>query len=309
MNRKSCPQCGSSKTKKNGTRNDVQLYKCLECKHQFRSGNLVHSNVIWNDYQNHKQTIQQLAELNHLSSSSIKRKLSKLELNWQQPDLSGQSGYVHLDVTYWGHNWGVLLALDDATSKPLYLSFIKNETTQDYRDAIDQITKAGYTIKGLVVDGKKALFKEFDKYPIQMCQFHVTQIVRRYLTNNPKMKASIDLILLIRRLKYFSKEDFETQYTAWKEQYDEFLNKRITHKNGKVCYLHRRVRTVMHSIDFYLPHLFTFLRPECSGMPSTNNKIEGTFSDLKKLLNNHHGMSKKNRKRFIIGFFLKRLNE
>lgn len=165
MNRKSCPQCGSSKTKKNGTRNGIQLYKCLECKHQFRSGNLAHSNVIWDDYQNRKQTIKQLAELHHLSPSSIKRKLYKMEHNWQQPDLSGKTGYVHLDVTYWGHNWGVLLALDDATGKPLYLAFIKNETTQDYRDAIDQIISAGYTIKGLVVDGKKHCLRNLTSTP------------------------------------------------------------------------------------------------------------------------------------------------
>ena len=42
----------------------------------------------------------------------------------------------------------------------------------------------------------------------------------------------------------------------------------------------------------------------CEGMPNTNNKIEGTFTDLKKNLNNHSGMSVDNRKRFIIGFLL-----
>ena len=39
-------------------------------------------------------------------------------------------------------------------------------------------------------------------------------------------------------------------------------------------------------------------------MPNTNNKIEVTFTELKKNLNNHSGMSKENRKRFISGFFL-----
>ena len=59
---------------------------------------------------------------------------------------------------------------------------------------------------------------------------------------------------------------------------------------------------------FYLPYLFTFLCSKCAGMPNTNNKIEGTFTDLKKSLNNHTGMSLQNRKRFISGFFLQRLN-
>ena len=38
MNKKKCPLCGAVKTKKNGTRKGVQLYKCLVCQHQFRSG-------------------------------------------------------------------------------------------------------------------------------------------------------------------------------------------------------------------------------------------------------------------------------
>ena len=144
--------------------------------------------------------------------------------------------------------------------------------------------------------------------PIQMCQFHMLQIVRWYLTDNPKMKASVDLMLLMREMKHLTKEGFEAEYAAWKERYSEFLNKRVTHKDGKSCYLHRKVRTLVHSIDFYMPYLFSFQRPECAGMPNTNNKIEETFTDLKKSLNNHTGMSLQNRKRFISGFFLQRLN-
>ncbi len=142
MNSKKCPQCGAAKIKKNGTRNGVQLYKCLVCQHQFRGGILEHPADLWNAYQNHKQTIQQLAKQRNISPSSVKRQLQRIERKWEQPTLVGQSRFVHLDVTYWGHNWGVLLALDDATGKPLYLAFIKSETTQDYRTAIDHISTA-----------------------------------------------------------------------------------------------------------------------------------------------------------------------
>ena len=60
----------------------------------------------------------------------------------------------------------------------------------------------------------------------------------------------------------------------------------------------------MHSIDFYMLYLFTYQRENCEGMPNTNNKIEVTFTDLKNNLNNHSGMTEKNRKWFIFGFFL-----
>lgn len=111
-----------------------------------------------------------------------------------------------MDATYWGHNWGVMLAMDDATGKVLYMAFIKHETVGDYCAAIASIESRGYSVKGIVIDGMRSLF--------------------------------------------------------------------------------------------------TFQREDCKGMPNTNNKLEGTFTDLKKNLNLHSGLSVKNRKRFICGFFL-----
>lgn len=80
MNKKRCPLCGAVKTKKNCTRKGVQLYKCLVCRHQFRSGFPSPATEIWNAYQNDKQTICQIAEQNHLSTSSVKRRLRKIEI-------------------------------------------------------------------------------------------------------------------------------------------------------------------------------------------------------------------------------------
>ena len=80
-----------------------------------------------------------------------------------------------LDVTYWGRSFGVLMALDDQTGKPLYIAFVKSETVKDYEDAVSSIKGRGYTIRGLIIDGKQSLFKTFSEYPIQMCQFRRLQ--------------------------------------------------------------------------------------------------------------------------------------
>lgn len=48
--------------------------------------------------------------------------------------------------------------------------------------------------------------------------------------------------------------------------------------------------------------LFQF--EEVKGMPNTNNLIEGTFTDLKKVLHNHAGLSAANRERLVNGYFL-----
>ena len=98
-------------------------------------------------------------------------------------------------------------------------------------------------------------------------------------------------------------EVYMNEYAQWKRMYHDCLNRRTIHKDGKSYYLHRRLRSAMNSLDYYLPYLYTYQRPECEGMPNTNNKIEGTFTNLKKNLNNHSGMSIQNRMRFISGYF------
>lgn len=298
-----CLVCGSTHTKKNGTRKGVQLYKCQDCSYQFRAGVAVNEDVLWNAYQQGKQTIKELSVRFGTSVSTIKRRLRDIKREWEQPPLSGE-GFVHLDVTYWGRGFGVLLALDNKTGSPLYMTFVKSETVKDYEEAVSSITERGYSIRGLIIDGKQALFKTFSDYPIQMCQFHMKQIVKRYLTQNPKMQASRSLKELTAKLHKMDENDFKKDYQEWKEKWKDTINHKKLHKDGKMHYTHRRLRSAMNSLNFYLPYLFTFQREDCMGMPNTNNKIEGTFTDLKKNLNNHSGLTMENRKRFISGFFL-----
>ena len=303
MNKKKCEVCGSSHTVKNGVRKGVQLYKCQDCGHQFRAGVVVSEDELWDAYQQEKQTIMELSERFGMSAATIKRRVHDIKREWVQPPLSGE-GFVHLDVTYWGRSFGVLLALDDQTGKPLYIAFVKSETVKDYEDAVSSIKGRGYTIRGLIIDGKQSLFKTFSEYHIQMCQFHMKQIIRRYLTLNPKMHASKELKALVDRLHKANEADFKKDYQEWKEKWKNTISHKSLHKDGKMHYTHQRLRAAMNSLNFYLPYLFTYQREDCKGMPNTNNKIEGTFTDLKKNLNNHSGLTKENRNRFISGFFL-----
>lgn len=168
MNKKECPVCKSKHTIKYGVRKGVQLYKCQACSYQFRAGNEVSDDDLWDAYQQEKQTIKELSKRYGKSVATIKRKLHDIKREWVQPSLSGK-GFVHLDVTYWGRSFGVLLALDSQTGRPLYMTFVKSETVKDYEDAVSSIKERGYTLLGLIIDGKQSLFKTFSGYHIQMC--------------------------------------------------------------------------------------------------------------------------------------------
>ena len=308
MNKRKCEVCGSSHTVKNGVRNGVQLYKCQDCGYQFRSGTDVSEEDLWEAYQQQKQTIKELSERFDMSVATVKRRLHDIKREWVHPPLSG-SGFLHLDTTYWGRSFGVLLALDHATGRPLYIAFVKSETTKDYEDAVQSVKERGYTIDGIIIDGKQSLFKSFAEYPIQMCQFHMKQITKRYLTKNPKLLAARALNALVDKLTRSEESVFKAELAAWKDEWHDMIDRRSIYKDGSTHYTHQRLRSAMHSLDFYMPYLFTYQREDCKGMPNTNNKIEGTFTDLKKNLNNHSGLTKENRKRFISGFFLALNNE
>lgn len=309
MHKSKCPVCGSVHTVKNGLRKRVQLYICRDCGYQFRNSSMPSDNELWRLYQENKQTMAELAAALHMSRSSIRRRLARVQVYWEQPELAGLSGYVHLDATYWGRNSGIMVGMDSRTGQVLYMAFITHEKLSDYQHAVASIEERGYVIRGLIVDGNQAIFKQFgDRYRIQMCQFHMKQIVKRYLTRNPKLLAARELKELVKHLTRMEKDDFVSKYSAWKVEFRETISRRSVLKNGKTQYRHRRLRSVMHSLDFYLPYLFTFQDPQCRGMPNTNNKLEGTFTDLKKNLNSHSGLAQENRERLIDGFFLA-LNE
>lgn len=303
MNKSKCPVCCSRHTVKNGVRKSVQTYICKDCGYQFRNSELPSDLDLWELYQENKQTFAELAASLGTSPSTIKRRLRNVVIKWSQPSLSG-SGFVHIDATYWGRNSGVIVAQDSKTKQILYLSFIKHERLSDYQDAVTSIEERGYKINGIIIDGLQHLFSLFSAYKVQMCQFHMKQIVRRYITQNPRLLSARALNVIINNLTTKSKDDFVREYKSWKEEWKDTLNKRSQLKNGKTRYRHRRLRAAMHSLDFYLPYLFTYQEDGCEGMPNTNNQLEGTFTDLKKNLNNHSGMSEENRKRFICGFFL-----
>jgi len=152
-----CVVCGSTHTKKNDVRKGVQLYKCQECDYQFRASSEVSEDELWRSYHQDKQTIAELSSRFRISVSTVKRRLRGIKCEWVQPPLCG-GGFVHMDVTYWGRGFGVLLAIDSQTGMPLYMSFVKSETVKDYEDAVGSITHRGYTIRGLIIDGKQGLF-------------------------------------------------------------------------------------------------------------------------------------------------------
>jgi len=90
-----------------------------------------------------------------------------------------------MDTSYFGRRFGVMVFRDYRTNRNLYWKFLPFETIQAYREGVEYLQARGCKIDGIVCDGRRGIFTSFGSIPIQMCQYHQTAIIIRYITQNP----------------------------------------------------------------------------------------------------------------------------
>lgn len=141
----------------------------------------------------------------------------------------------------------------------------------------------------------------FTGIPAQMCHFHQKQIVKRYLTINPKLEASQKLKEITATLADTNEEMFTKQLVTWYETWKDFLKeKTINPDTNRWCYKHKRLRSAYRSLKTNLPYLFTYQRYPELNIPNTTNSLDGFFGSLKNKLNVHRGLSRKRRMKIIV---------
>jgi hypothetical protein len=210
-----------------------------------------------------------------------------------------------IDTTYWGRNFGVVVFKDCRTKHILWRKFVRHETLADYKEGIDWLESQNFKIDGIVCDGMRGLFQILTGYRVQMCQYHQLRIVQRYLTREPELPASIELLSIANLLTNTDKESFIGSFKAWCERWDTFLKERTLDKRtGKSYYVHKQLRSAYLSLKRNMPYLWTWYDNIEIGIPNTNNALEGMFTDLKTKLRNHAGLSKERRKKFIDEYFM-----
>lgn len=279
-----------------------QLYKCHACGKQFLGGNRIDAATLWREYTDLKQTYAQLAERYGCSPRTIKRKLD----SYTPPQGVASPGrvVVVMDTTYWGRKYGVMLFKDAITGRDLLWYFVKNETNALYAQGIAELEEMGYEIPAVVFDGRKGLPKMFPDKKVQICQFHQQRTVRKYLTKHPKTEAAVELKEIADMLTRTDKESFYGMFAGWCAKWDEYLRERtIEQETGSSHYTHKRLRSAYLSIRRNLPLLFTWYDNIDMDIPNTTNLIDGHFSQLKRMLRNHNGMTRERRNKLVIGFF------
>lgn len=209
-----------------------------------------------------------------------------------------------VDSTFFGkriNQFGVAVIVDAHKRESVLWKYIDTEKSYHYQFMRRHLEQQGFKFQAVVIDGSRSLLRAFSDIPIQFCHFHQKAIVRRYLTKNPKLPASIHLKRLIDLLDCIDEERFKYLFKKYIKEWQWFLDeKTFNPETRRWFYTHKRLRSAIRSVQTNLPYLFTYQNYPELNIPNTTNLLDGgIFSFLKRLLKNHNGLSKKLKKKLI----------
>jgi len=171
--------------------------------------------------------------------------------------------------------------------------WVPSETKENYALLRTSIESRGFKLVAVVLDGRTGIPKVFADIPVQICQFHQLQIVRRKLTLRPETEAGQTLLTIGFSISKKTELILAHELEEWFKKYGDFINERsYTTGTKRWRYTHRRVRAAYNSLKRNLPFLYTYQKYTGLHIPNTTNSLDGYWSRLKNLLSAHRGKSK-----------------
>lgn len=301
--------------KKHGKFKGKQRYKCLYCGATF---NCISKKIpkwvseAYDDYVFNRLTLKLLSVkykkaistiriyFDLLTIDSQKRKSKKRLLKNKDNTKRIVNKPINLvfDGTFFSRSYGFLIYR--ANSRNIYYRKIQSEKIEYIREDLVYLSnELGYIFKSFTIDGRRGVIQmlkqTFPNTPIQMCQFHQKQIIRRYTTNNPQTSCGIDLKELMKEMKDLNRMEFEYKVLLLKAKYKNFLKER----NENNRFSHSRLRSAFRSLKTNLPYLFTYKKYPDLNIPNTTNTCEGSFGHWKSKVKIHRGMTQKRKEKMI----------
>ena len=174
----------------------IKRYFCNNCKSSFSSKRrpLNLQEIIFKKYVYRRQILAHLSQEYKRSIPWVRKQIFEYEVN--QKEHNPRKVVIVCDATFYGKRkdkLGTLVFKDIIKNEILIWKHIDSEKVFDYKQLLQMLLDLGYDIKSVTIDGKRGLYKVFNKYPVQMCHFHQKKTIRRYITKNPKLQAGKDL--------------------------------------------------------------------------------------------------------------------
>lgn len=152
----------------------------------------------------------------------------------------------------------VLVALDEEDR--IFWMFAERERKASWKDFLSRFPEPDVVVgdaqKGLYYAVRDLWGEDVD---FQRCQFHVIQLIHRYLTRTPKEEAAKELLRILGRLKDVKTKE---EARAWRLEYGiwEGMNQQLfKEKRPDGRYKYPKLRSARTAMRKAVPHLFVFL--------------------------------------------------
>lgn len=254
----------------------------------------------------HKQTYKELTEKYGKGAKTLRKNFDKSAGATGEVFEDDEPFVLILDATFFGRGYGILMARN--VKKVLYWQEIASESIHEYELCLNQLEAMGYHFTAFVIDGRTGvrqfLMKKYPGKPIQLCQFHEIETVKRYIPMRAKTEAGKKLRQIALGLAKTHAAELERALDNWHTKYGDFLKEKTTVEGtNRWHYTHGRLKSAYRSLRNNLPYLFTFQNNPHLHIPNTTNHCDGLFSHVKQKVLIHRGISKKRRKQ-MIDYFL-----
>jgi len=220
---------------------------------------------------------------------------------------SNNNCHLIIDGTYTS-DFCILNYLDNDLKYLQYYGIVNRENSTEYIIDLELLKQSGLNIVSITSDGQKGLNKAikqvFPNIIRQRCIIHIQRMSLIYLTRFPKTEAGITLRYWVKKLheidSYETRDFWIKQFRLWNNKYDSFLKEKSESLSGRKWYTHKLLRRTRSLIKNALPNMFHYLDyPE---VPKSTNGLESRFSYFKNNLNIHRGLSRANRRNFILWY-------
>jgi hypothetical protein len=243
-----------------------------------------------------RQTVGDLGEKYKRGKNWIRKAIDKAKIK-ERDDTNIEPCVCVFDATHIGKDL-LLAARAPEMKKNLGWAWIPSETKEAYAGLRIFVESKGYILQAVVLDGRTGIPKVFSDIPVQICQFHQWQIVKRKLTLHPETIAGVELLAIGGSLAHTKEKTLTKNLDEWFLVYGEFMNEKTFILGTKRWrYTHRRLRSAYLSLRKNLPFLFTYQKYPELKIPNTTNSLDGYWNRLKNLLSAHRGKASENKKK------------
>jgi hypothetical protein len=239
--------------------------------------------------------------------------LSPDEVNQVFPLTQNVGWTLSLDGTWLRRSGVIMIYWNYTTKEAIFWSWESGETYVAIATglvAVLQLMGKHNLPFGVVSDWKGSIVSGVERYigliPHQRCLAHVKRDIERLCPKHSPYQATLVLRRVGEALMHVTthreKEQWLQLLECWYFVYGSLLTEKSvpeipTRTKRKWWYTHGNLRRAYRILTKDQDHLFVHL--EQTGLPKTNNGLEGINSDIKTKLKNHRGMKPNQQYQFV----------